>query len=96
MQSSSYGQYQAQPGQRTITEESAVKQDSTIQTHHLNALSNQAPSSKTNGNPPHLFSCENSSSMVMYNATVRNQGTGAKTDTSAGVSYPVDPNSHFS
>jgi len=35
--------------------------------------------------------------MVMYNATVRNQGTGMKTDTSAGgLNYPADPNSHFS
>ena len=54
-------------------------------------------SSKNGGNPdargahgnqqPHMFSVENSSSMVMYNATVRNQGTGLKTDTSANYNY---------
>ena len=37
--------------------------------------------------------------MVNYNATVRNQGTGIKTDTTSagGLNYnPNDPNSHFS
>ena len=53
-------------------------------------MSNGLPSSK--GNPPHLFSVENSSSMVMYNATVRNQGTNSKTDTSAAQYGQNDPN----
>ena len=74
--------------------------DSTIQTHHLNAMSNHVQSSKgakegraPHGNQPHMFSVENSSSMVMYNATVRNQGTGLKTDSSANYHYQHgDPN----
>ena len=62
-------------------------------------MSNHVTSSKNGGNQdgrgvapqgnqqPHMFSVENSSSMVMYNATVRNQGTGLKTDTSANYNY---------
>jgi len=46
-------------------------EDSTIKTHHLHAVSNFKPSSRGN-NQPHMFSVENSSSIVMYNATMHN------------------------
>ena len=50
-------------------------------------LSNQAPSSK--GHPPgHIYSVDNSSSMVMYNGTIRNKTTEMKNTESTQKNDP--------
>ena len=50
-------------------------------------LSNKAPSSKGN-QPGHVYSVDNSSSMVMYNGTIRNKTTDVKNTESTQKNEP--------
>ena len=81
-----------QDGHMDSQSQTDTSKSSTLHTN-LQMMSNGVPSSK--GGQPHVFSVENSSSMVMYNATVKNQNTNMKTEVSA-VLGQNDPNLLFS